>query len=74
MGRTTLTIMIKDQQLADLNKKDEISCMQNPFTYCCMKSKKPFKMFAQTMQHELYPNEWDPVIVSKNKETEVEDK
>lgn len=74
MGRTTLTVMIKDEQLAELNKKQEISCLQNPFTYCCMKSKKPFKMFAQTMQQELYPSEWDPYLNQKNKDTETEDK
>lgn len=64
--------MINDPYLQDLNKQD-ITCFQNPFTYCCLKNKKPFK-FAQTQQNELYPLEWDPLPISKNKDTEVEDK
>ena len=48
MGRTTLKIMINDPYLLNLNKKQDISCMQNPFTYCCLKNKKTTKMFPQT--------------------------
>lgn len=50
MGRTTLKIMINDPYLLEQSKQGEVSCLKNPFTYCCLKNKKASKMFPQTMQ------------------------
>ena len=73
MGRTTLKIKITDQELLNSDKKQDISCFSNPFTYCCIKNKKQIYTIAQTPQEELYPEEWDPSPISKNKETEAQD-
>ena len=62
--------MINDPHLLEQSRQGESSCMK----FCCIKSKKTSKMFPQTMQHELYPNEWDPLPQLKNTETEVEEK
>ena len=45
MGRTTLKIMIQDPLLLQQANQADVSCMQNPLSYCCLKNKKASKMF-----------------------------